>query len=52
MSDKEIVMEMYTPFTHITNELKLLRKSFTTEELVKKILRFLPQSWEAKVIAI
>jgi len=52
MCDKEMVMEMYTRFIHITNELKSLGKSFTTEELVRKILRFLPQSWEAKVTAI
>jgi len=52
MSDKETVMEMYTRFIHITNELKSLGKSFTTEELVMKILQFFPQSWEAKVIAI
>ena len=52
MSYEEIVMDMYARFTHITNELKSLGKSFTTEELVRKILRFLPQSWEAKVTAI
>ena len=52
MGDKETVMEMYTDFTHITNELKSLGQSFTTKELVRKILRFLPQSWEAKVTAI
>ena len=52
MSDKETVMEMYTRFAHITNKMKLLGKSFTTEELVRKILRFLPQSRETKVIAI
>ena len=52
MGDKETIMEMYTRFTHITNVLKPLGKSFTTEELVTKILRFLPQSWEAKVTAI
>jgi len=52
MSDKETVMEMYTRFTHITNELKSLGKSFSTEELVRKILLFLPQSWEAKVTTI
>jgi len=52
LSDKETVMEVYTRFTHITNELKSLGKSFTTEELVRKILQFLPQSWEAKVITI
>jgi len=52
MGDKETIMEMYTRCTHITNELKFLGKSFTNEELVRKILRFLPQSWEAKVTAI
>jgi len=52
MGDKETIMEMYTRFTHITNELKSLGKSFTTKELVRKILRFLPQSWEAKVTTI
>jgi len=26
---------MYTRFTHVTNELKSLAKSFTTEELVR-----------------
>ena len=52
MGDRETVMEMYTRFTQITNELKSLGKSFATEELVRKILRFLPQSWEAKVMAI
>ena len=51
MSDRETVMYMYSRFTHVTNELKSLGKSFTTEELVRKILRFLPRSWEAKVTA-
>ena len=41
MGDRETVMEMYTRFTQITNELKSLGKSFTIEELVRKILRFL-----------
>jgi len=52
MGDKETIIEMYTRFIHITNELKSLEKSFITEELVRKILRFLPQSWEAKDTAI
>jgi len=52
MIDKDIAMDMYTHFIHITNELKSLGKSFTTEELVRKILWFLPQSWEMKVTAI
>jgi len=52
MSNKETIMDMHTRFTHITNQLKSLGKSFTTEELVRKILRFLPQSWEMNLIAI
>jgi len=44
MGDRETVMDMYTRFTHTTNELKSLAKSFTIEELVRKILRFLPHS--------
>jgi len=52
MGDREIIMDMYTQFTHITNELKSLGKTFSTEELVRKILRFLPRTWEAKVTAI
>jgi len=32
MGDHETVMEIYIRFTQITNELKSLRKSFTTEE--------------------
>jgi len=52
MGDRETVMDMYTRFARITNELKSLGKSFTTEELVRKMLRFSPYSWEAKVTAI
>jgi len=52
MTDKEKVVDMYTRFTHITNDLKSLGKSFTIEELVRKIQRFLPQSGETKVTAI
>jgi len=40
MVDKETVMEMYTRFTHITNELKSLGKSFNMKLLVRKIHDF------------
>ena len=52
MGDKETVMEIYICFTHSTNELKSLGKSLTTEELVRKIVRFLPHTWDAKVTVI
>jgi len=35
MGDCEMVLDMYTCFAHITNELKSLGKSFTTKELVR-----------------
>ena len=40
MSNKETMMDMYTRFTPIINELKSPGKSCTIEELVRKILRF------------
>ena len=52
MGDHETIMDMYTRFNYITNELKSLGKTFSTEELVRKILRFLPRTWEAKITAI
>ena len=52
MSDHETIMDIYTRFTHITNEQKSLGNTFTTEELVRKIFRFLPMTSEAKVTAI
>ncbi|KAG5611414.1 hypothetical protein H5410_022695 [Solanum commersonii] len=39
-------------FTTIVNELVSLGKIYTTEELVDKVLRTLPKSWEIKVTAI
>jgi len=52
MGDRGTIMDMYTRFTHITNELKSSGKTFSIEELVRKILRFLPRTWEAKVSTI
>ena len=43
---------MFYKFTNIINALKSLGKSYTNDELVRKILRSLPYEWEAKVIAI
>ena len=49
--DKSITA-MFTRFTDIINGLKSLGKSYTNSELVRKILRSLPRTWEAKVTAI
>ncbi|KAI9162206.1 hypothetical protein LWI28_024903 [Acer negundo] len=43
---------MYTRFTDIINTLHSLGKSYANEDLVRKILRCLTKSWEAKVTVI
>ncbi|XP_070041377.1 uncharacterized protein [Nicotiana tomentosiformis] len=52
MKEPEAIHDMMTRFTIITNELKSLEKVFTSEELVSKVLRIFPASWESKVTAI
>ncbi len=52
MESNETISCMFTRFTNIVNGLKSLGKSYTTSDLVRKILRSLPRSWEAKVTAI
>ncbi|GAV86042.1 UBN2 domain-containing protein, partial [Cephalotus follicularis] len=43
---------MFSRFTTIINSLKNLGKSYSNQELVRKILRCLPMSWTPKVTAI
>ena len=43
---------MFTSFTNIVNVLKNLGKVYSTSENVRKILKSLPKSWEAKLTAI
>ncbi|XP_057985288.1 uncharacterized protein LOC131170241 [Hevea brasiliensis] len=52
MKPRETISEMSTRFTDLVNVLKALEKEFTKEELVKKVLRSLPKSWETKVTVI
>lgn len=52
MDSNESIHDMFTRFTLITNELRSLGKVFTTEELVRKVLRVLPPKWESKKLAI
>ena len=52
MEHDESITEMFTRFTDIINGLKSLGKSYSTSDLVKKIIRSLRKTWEAKVIAI
>ncbi|XP_070041144.1 uncharacterized protein [Nicotiana tomentosiformis] len=52
MKESEPIQVMMTRFTIIKNELKSFENVFTSEELVSKVLRILPASWESKVTAI
>ncbi|GAV84531.1 UBN2 domain-containing protein, partial [Cephalotus follicularis] len=52
MYDNECISNMFTRFTTIVNSLKNLGKSYSNQELVRKILRCLPRSWTPKVTAI
>lgn len=52
MKPDESIKDMYTRLTDIVNVVKGLGKKLPNEELVNKVIRFLPKSWEAKVIAI
>ncbi|GAV84788.1 zf-CCHC domain-containing protein/DUF4219 domain-containing protein/UBN2 domain-containing protein, partial [Cephalotus follicularis] len=48
MHDNESIGDMFTRFTTIINSLKNLGKSYSNQELVRKILRCLPRSWTPK----
>ncbi|GAV82651.1 zf-CCHC domain-containing protein/UBN2 domain-containing protein, partial [Cephalotus follicularis] len=50
MHDNEIISEMFTRFTTIINSLKNLDKSYSNQELVRKILRCLPKCWTPKAL--
>ena len=52
MEQNQSISGMYTWFTDIINNLKNLDKSYTDSKLYRKVLRSLPHSWEAMVIAI
>ena len=52
LKPSESIGDMYTRFTDVINGLKALGKSFSNFELVTKILRSLPKSWDPKVTAI
>ncbi|XP_058004001.1 uncharacterized protein LOC131180666 [Hevea brasiliensis] len=52
MKSDETISQMYDRFVQIIEDIKSLRKTFTNEELVKKILRSLPKEWLPKVISL
>ncbi|GAV65569.1 LOW QUALITY PROTEIN: UBN2 domain-containing protein, partial [Cephalotus follicularis] len=48
MHNDENISDMFTHFTTIINSLKNLRKSYSNQKLVRKILRCLSKSWTPK----
>ncbi|GAV71509.1 zf-CCHC domain-containing protein/UBN2 domain-containing protein, partial [Cephalotus follicularis] len=50
MHDNESISDMFTRFTMIINSLKNLGKSYSNQELVRKILRCLPKNWTPKAL--
>ncbi|GAV88447.1 UBN2 domain-containing protein, partial [Cephalotus follicularis] len=48
MHDNECISDMFSRFTTIIKSLKNLGKSYSNQELVRKILRCLPKSWTPK----
>ncbi|CAL9079475.1 unnamed protein product [Musa textilis] len=52
MTPSETIDDMYTRFTDVVNSLKSLGKSFSSFDLVNKILRSLPKEWDPKITAI
>ena len=52
MEQNESIACMFTCFTDIINGLRYLGKSYPNSDLVRKVLRSLPRSWEPMVTAI
>ena len=52
MKPSETIRDMYTQYTDVINGLKAPGKCFSNFELVNKILRSLPKSWDLKVTTI
>src|SRR4030065_1042305 len=52
MSEDETIESMFTRFQTLVSGLQVLKKSYTTPDHVKKILRSLPAKWRPKVTTI
>src|SRR3954468_8425244 len=52
MKPGETILDLQKRFVHLTNNLKALGKTLTTEELNLKVLRSLTREWQPKVTAI
>ena len=52
MESEKLITQMFTHFTDIIYGLKGFGKYYCNSDLMRKVLRSLPRSWEAKVTAI
>ncbi|XP_070002874.1 uncharacterized protein [Nicotiana sylvestris] len=52
MKDDEFIQDMHTRFTSVINELHSIGDVIPRNKLVRKILSFLPRSWESNVNTI
>ena len=52
MDENETIIEIFTRFTGIINELNALGRIYANFNLVRKLLRCLSRIWEAKVTAV
>ena len=52
MYNSETIAQMFTRFITITNDFNNLGKSYTSIELVNKVLTSLPKTYQSKMVAI
>ena len=52
MLPNESITSMFITMTTITNSLDALGRTYDNTDIVSKIIRSLPKSWEVKVMAI
>ena len=52
MLQNESITSIFTKMTTITNNLDALDRTYTNVDIVSKILRSLPKTWEEKVMVI
>jgi hypothetical protein len=52
MLPNESITSIFAKMTTITNNLDALDRTYTNVDIVRKILRSLPKTWEVKVMVI
>nr|XP_016460702.1 PREDICTED: uncharacterized protein LOC107784145 [Nicotiana tabacum] len=52
MKEGESIEEMFARFSKIISDLKVFGKPYTSGDLVRKILRSLPTTWQTKVVTL